>query len=171
MASGQEYGRFGSERGGAMMEQQRNKELVLRFYKEVWNEGRYEFATELFATNQDGRRVHGAVGPNSGEIQARIAEGFRSLFPDVQLNVEYILAEGELVAARWRATATHALTGKKIVDYTAVNIWKFRDGKAIEINNNRDDLTVFHQLGLIPSREELFSKVGRGDYKYSPTQE
>jgi predicted SnoaL-like aldol condensation-catalyzing enzyme len=152
-----------------MTEQERNKATVLRFYNEVWNHGHYTVAKEIFASTPDGRHDHGAIGPNSGEIQARIAEGFRKLFPDLVMHVEYILAEADLVAARWRMHATHATTGKRIVDYTAVNIWKFRDGKAIEINNNRDDLTMFYQFGLIPSRDDLFARLGENDYKYAPS--
>jgi predicted ester cyclase len=152
-----------------MTEQERNKAAVLRFYDEVWNRGHYSVAEEIFATTPDGRHDHGSIGPNSGALQARIAEGFRKLFPDLVMHVEYILAEGNLVAARWRMQATHATTTKRIADYTAVNIWKFRNGRAVEINNNRDDLAMFHQLGLIPSRDDLFAKVGESDYKYAPS--
>jgi predicted ester cyclase len=153
-----------------MTEQERNKANVLRFYDQVWNSGKYDLALQIFATAPDGRHDHGTVGPNSGEIQAHIAKGFRMLFPDLVLKVEYILAEGDLVAARWRMNATHAPTGQRVSDYTAVNIWKFRDGKAVEINNNRDDLSVFHQLGLIPDREDLFAKLGGDNYRYAATK-
>jgi predicted SnoaL-like aldol condensation-catalyzing enzyme len=145
-----------------------NKKAVLRFYDEVWNKGNYKVAEEIFATTPNGRRDHGSVGPNSGVLQARIAERFRELIPDLHLTVEYILAEGDLVAARWRATATHKMSQKRITDYTAVNLWRFLDGRAVEINNNRDDLAVFHQLGLVPSREELFAQVGGDGYRYAP---
>lgn len=152
-----------------MTEQESNKAAVRRFYDEVWNRGNYAVATEIFATTPDGRRDHGNIGPNSGELQARIAQGFRNLFPDLVMDVEYILAEADLVAARWRMKATHAISSKPIADYTAVNVWKFRNGKAVEINNNRDDLAVFHQLGLIPSRDDLFARLGeKGGYRYAP---
>jgi len=154
-----------------MTEQERNKNLVLRFYEEVWNRGNYAVAEEVFATTPDGLHDHGTVGPNSAEHQIRVAEEFRKLFPNLELKVEHILAEGDLVAARWRIKATHAITGKPITDYTAVNIWKFGDGKAIELNNNRDDLAIFHQLGLIPSREMLFNRMGEKPYTYAPARE
>lgn len=39
-------------------------------------------------------------------------------------------------------------------------MWGIKDGKMVEARNNRDDLIVFHQLGLIPSRAELWTQAG-----------
>ncbi len=47
-----------------------------------------------------------------------------------------------------------------ITDYTGQNMWRVRNGKLVEVRNNRDDLLVFYQLGLIPSRAELWKQAG-----------
>jgi predicted ester cyclase len=136
-----------------------NKALVRRFYEEVWNNGNYDVVHELVA--DDGARYdHGTIGPNTAEIQKQAAAGFRALFPDAQMTIEVLIAEGDWVAARWRMSGTHAGTGTHLTDYTGQNMWRIQDGKMVEVRNNRDDLLVFQQLGLIPSMPELWQRAG-----------
>jgi hypothetical protein len=61
-----------------------NKRLIERFYEEVWGRGNVNFAGEVFAeeyVRHDLRPTKAAPGAAS---QARIAEQFRSAFPDLQ---------------------------------------------------------------------------------------
>jgi predicted ester cyclase len=130
-----------------------NKALVLRFYEEVWALGNLEFAHDVFAdeyVRHDLRPSEPFSGP---EGQAKIAGSFRSAFPDLEWDVDLLLGEGDLVAARWTATGTHAgvwgdvaATGSR-VRFSGVNIFRFDGGgKVAEIWNHRDDL-VMEQLG------------------------
>ena len=65
-----------------------------------------------------------------------------------------MLAEGNLVAARWTVSGTHTgrwggvgPTGKQAT-FSGVNIFRFGDnGKVMEIWNHRDDLGLMEQLG------------------------
>jgi predicted ester cyclase len=141
------------------MSTEENRALVRRFYEEVWNKGNYNLADEL--VDDDGVRYdHEATGPNSAEIQKQAAAGFRRLFPDAQMVMELMIAEDDWVAARWRIHTTHQGSGKAITDYTGQNMWRVQNGKLVEVRNNRDDLLIFQQLGLIPSREELWKQAG-----------
>lgn len=136
-----------------------NKALVRRFYEEVWNKGNFAVAGELIARNGT-RYDHDSSGPNDPEIQKAAAVANRAVLDNLHLTVENLVAEGDWVAARWRMEGTHRPTGTLITDYTGQNMWRVQDGKLVEIRNNRDDLLVFHQLGLIPSRRELWAQVG-----------
>lgn len=131
-----------------------NKRLVERFYGEVWARGNLAFAEDVFADDyvrHDLRPTRAAPGPAG---QARIADQFRRAFPDLQWQIDLILAEGDLVAARWTATGTHAgpwgnvePTGRR-AEFSGVNIFRFNnDGKVAEIWNHRDDLGLMEQLG------------------------
>jgi ketosteroid isomerase-like protein len=141
------------------MSAEENKAIVRHFYEEVWNKGNYAVADALFAL--DGvRHDHATAGPNNPEIQKGAAAANRALMPDLHLTVENIVAEGDWVAARWRIEGTHRQTGKRIKDYTAQNMWRLKEGKIVEVRNNRDDLMVFHELGLIPSRADLWKQAG-----------
>jgi steroid delta-isomerase-like uncharacterized protein len=131
-----------------------NKRLVVRFYEEVWARGNVRFAEEVFADDyvrhdlRPTQAVPGAAG------QARIAEAFRYAFPDLRWRVDLVLAERDLVAARWTASGTHtggwgdlAPTGKR-AEFSGVNIFRFNDDdRVVEIWNHRDDLGLMEQLG------------------------
>jgi steroid delta-isomerase-like uncharacterized protein len=131
-----------------------NKRVVERFYEEVWARGNVRFAEEVFADDyvrHDPRPTRAAPGAAG---QARIAETFRRAFPDLQWQVDLVLAERDLVAARWTASGTHtggwgdlAPTGKR-AEFSGVNIFRFGDdGRVVEIWNHRDDFGLMEQLG------------------------
>jgi len=130
-----------------------NKALVRRFYEEVWNRGNVDVAAEVFAeayVRHDLRPSQAAPGPRG---QATIASDFRAAFPDLQMRVDLVVAEGDLVAARWTTEGTNtgawagrAPTGKHAV-FSGVNIFRFEDGKVAELWNHRDDLGLMQQLG------------------------
>jgi predicted ester cyclase len=131
-----------------------NKALVLRFYDEVWGRGNVAFAREVFAEEYARHDLRPTEPPPGPEGQALIAERFRAAFPDLEWQVDLVLGEGDLVAARWTASGTHAgawgevaPTGRR-VSFSGVNIFRFGDsGKVVEIWNHRDDLGLMEQLG------------------------
>ena len=127
-----------------LMDAGANKQLVLRFYEEVWAGGNVGFAAEVFADDyvrHDLRPTQAAPGAAG---QGRIAEQFRAAFPDLRWRVDLVLADGDLVAARWTASGTQtgqsagvAPTGKR-AEFSGVNIFRFGDdGKVTEIWNHR----------------------------------
>jgi predicted ester cyclase len=108
-----------------------NKRLVRRFYEEVWARGNVEFAEQVFADDyvrHDLRPTQAAPGPLG---HAQIARAFREAFPDLQWRIDLLLAEGDLVAARWTASGTHngpwagvAPTLRR-AEFSGVNIFRF----------------------------------------------
>lgn len=129
------------------------KMLVRRFYDEVWNQGNVEFAHEVFHDDYVRHDLRPTQAMAGAAGQARIAADFRRAFPDLQFNVDLIVAEGDLVAARWTATGTHegawgriAPTGKRAT-FSGVNIFRFAEDKVAEIWNHRDDLGLLEQVG------------------------
>jgi len=85
------------------------REVARRWFSEVWNARHDGGIDELMA--DDVRGVHPA-----GEFQGR--DGFRqmqrmflSALPDVRIEVEDMIADGDRVAVRWRATGTHTGDG------------------------------------------------------------
>jgi len=130
-----------------------NKALVRRFYGEVWDKGNLSVAHEVFAADyvrHDLRPSQALPGPAG---QAKIAEDFRRAFPDLRFEVDLVLGEDDLVAARWTATGTHTgpwgslePTGT-VATFAGVNIFRFAHGKVAEIWNHRDDLGLMTQVG------------------------
>ena len=78
-------------------------------------------------------------------------------FPDLGVQVEDMIAEGDKVVVRVRTTGTHtgdfmgiAATGKKI-DIREIHIARMSGGKMLEHWGLTDNMTMFQQLGLAPS--------------------
>jgi predicted ester cyclase len=103
---------------------------------EVWEKGNVSVAHEVF----DGDYVRHDLLPSQAlpgpAGQAKIAEDFRRAFPDLRFEVDLVLGEDDLVAARWTATGTHTgpwgslePTGKRAT-FSGVNIFRFADGKS-----------------------------------------
>ena len=76
-------------------------------------------------------------------------------FPDLDVTIEDIIAEGDKVCDRVTATGTHtgefhgiAPTGKKIT-FTGIRIWHIIDGKVIERTSVYDFLDLYKKLGVI----------------------
>lgn len=135
------------------MSVEENEAMVRRFYEEVWNRGDVEVALEVFADDyvrHDLRPTQALPGP---EGQMKIASEFRAAFPDLRMELDLILGEDDLVAARWTTDGTNTgpwggrpATGKP-ARFSGVNIFRFRDGKVVELWNHRDDLGLMQQLG------------------------
>src|SRR5262249_4098356 len=135
------------------MNSEQNKAIIRRFYEEVWNKGNLNAADEIFAddyTRHDlrpGNALPGSAG------QKQIAGDFRSAFPDLHMYVDVMIAEDDLVMARWTTEGTNTgvwgsvpATGKHI-KFSGVNIFRIANGKVVELWNHRDDLGVMQQTG------------------------
>ena len=117
------------------------------------------------AANEQNLAAYGKFYAESFEMkgigkgpEAAIANAKRHLatFPDLQINILEIIAEGDLVMARCEATGTHkgemngiAPTGKvgKIAHWT-VNRFDSQ-GKITESWNLNDNLSMMRQLGAL----------------------
>jgi steroid delta-isomerase-like uncharacterized protein len=135
------------------MTPEQNKAIIRRFYEEVWNKGNVDVAHEVFAEDYERHDLRpGTALPGPGG-QAKIAADFRVAFPDVHMTVGLMIAEDDLVAARWTIDGTNTgpwggqpPTGKPI-HYHGVNIFRLAGGKVVEIWNHRDDLGAMQQTG------------------------
>jgi steroid delta-isomerase-like uncharacterized protein len=130
-----------------------NKALVRRFYEEVWVKGNLDAADEVFARDyvrHDFRATDALSGPRG---QKKIAADFRAAFPDLRFEVELLIADDQYVVGRWTASGTNLgpwgtlePTGRAVT-FSAVNIFRFDNGKVVELWNHRDDLGLMEQLG------------------------
>jgi predicted ester cyclase len=131
----------------------RNEALVRRFYEEVWNEGTVEIAEEIFAPDYVRHDLRPTRAGPGGAGMAAIAAAFRGAFPDLRMEIDLILSDGDLVAARWTSTGTFSRpwgdaspTGVRAT-FSGVNIFRIRDGLVVELWNHRDDLGLMEQDG------------------------
>jgi steroid delta-isomerase-like uncharacterized protein len=109
---------------------------------------------EYFRLYADEAVLHRAppLAPGLGAIK----EWYRSLwraFPDAEITLGNVIAEGEFVANNFRLTGTHRgpflgvpESGKRI-DVGGVTILRFRDGKCVERWSQTDVMGIMRQIG------------------------
>jgi steroid delta-isomerase-like uncharacterized protein len=144
-----------------------NKNLVRRLFEEVWNKGNLQVTDDLLTPNY---AHHDSSTPDLGrgpEGEKKRATLYRTAFPDLQLTVEDIIAEGETVVARWSCRGTHkgdlngiAPTGKR-VNITGISIARFTNGKMSEGFVNWDALSLMQQLGVVPELAKTMATATR----------
>jgi predicted ester cyclase len=78
--------------------------LVMRYYREVLNGRRVELLGEIMSPLFQSHRCDYSVGI---EGYAEAIRASHAAFPDLDLRVEAQVAEGDLVATRWRATGSY----------------------------------------------------------------
>jgi steroid delta-isomerase-like uncharacterized protein len=133
-----------------------NKALVRRWFEEVWNQGRAEAIDEMFAA--DGI-AHGLSDDPEKPLKGGgdfkpFHEIFRGAFPNIEVVVEDMIAEGDKVAARCSVRGKH--TGDHLgvaasnapVDFTGIAIVRIKDGKIVEALNNFDFMRMNRQIGI-----------------------
>ena len=136
-----------------------NKRLVRQFYDELWNRGQLAAAEMLVAEGTVRHDPAGPVASGPAGFAANVLR-MRRAIPDLLLTLDLLLAEGDLVAARWTITGRHdgplesplgmvAPTHRQI-SFSGVNIFRIAGGKVAEIWNHRDDLAFFRQIGAVP---------------------
>jgi steroid delta-isomerase-like uncharacterized protein len=133
-----------------------NKALLQRWFDEVWNKGRAEAIDELLAV--DGI-AHGLsddpAKPLTGPTGFKpFYEAFRGAFPNIEVVVEDMIAEGDRVVARCSVRGKHvgdhlgfAATNAPVA-FDGIAIVRIRDGKIVEAWNNFDFMTMNRQLGV-----------------------
>jgi len=135
---------------------EQNKAIVRRLFEELWNKGNLSVADQLFSPNY---AHHDPSTPDFGrgpESERKRATLYRTAFPDLQLTIEDIIAEGETVMTRWSCHGTHkgdlsgiAPTGKQFT-ISGVTIARLTNGKLAEGYVNWDALGLMQQLGVAP---------------------
>jgi predicted ester cyclase len=136
-----------------------NKAAVGRWMIELWNKGNLTIVDELAAP--DVRIYYPLTGELRGrdEVKRGIAR-FREAFPDAVFTATGpFVAEGEYVAATWKAKATQkgllgtvAPTGKAVT-WQGVSMVRVVGGKIAADTGEEDALDVLEQLGVVPKQK------------------
>jgi steroid delta-isomerase-like uncharacterized protein len=134
-----------------------NKSLVQAFFAKVWNEHNAE-ATGHYYTNDFLDHNPSIPGqPRGAEGAAQVFGTFIAAFPDIHFTIDFQVAEGDIVAARWTATGTNsgAMMGMpptgKVATITGIDIFRIAGGKIAERWGNFDMAGLLRQVGVGPA--------------------
>ena len=139
------------------MPAEENKALARRFMDEVYNKGNVDFIDEVVASNLVVHDPTSPEGMSSGvESAKQFVEVYRNAFPDIQMTVEDLIAEGDKVVTRWRARGTHQgelmgipPSGNR-VEVTGITVDRFAGGQFAESWTSYDALGMMQQVGAVP---------------------
>jgi predicted ester cyclase len=151
-----------------------NKTIIRRLVEELWNRGNLAIIDELF----ESQGVH-TIGDDHQrsleEIKETVRE-YRSAFPDLQITIAQLLAEGDEVMVRFTVDGTHqgtftgiapsevgvpvgvlhgrSLTGSRPdghrVTFQIIATYRLLNAKIISSWVLMDDIGMLRQLGVIP---------------------
>jgi steroid delta-isomerase-like uncharacterized protein len=84
---------------------------------------------------------------------------YKTAFPDLNVTVEDVIAEGEKAVTRWTVRGTHQgetelfgpPTGRQ-VEIEGLTMHRIEDGKIVEEWERYDNLGAMQQLGLVPEQ-------------------
>jgi steroid delta-isomerase-like uncharacterized protein len=129
---------------------QDSRRLTLRILQEVWNAKNPVLIEELYSEDCV---IHTPDGEVRGvEGSKRLYQTYISSFPDVQFEIQHIVAEGDMASAQLLFTGTHkGPLGKVPASGNFVKVanncfFRFADGKLIEQKGVWDSLSLMRQI-------------------------
>jgi steroid delta-isomerase-like uncharacterized protein len=144
------------------MSTEQNKALVRRYWGDVWNKGNLALVDELIATDFDGHPLPSDPDFGRGPAgQKQLVGLYRGAFPDMQMTIDDMAADGDRVVLRWTARGTNTgemmgmpATGKSAT-VTGIVINRLAAGKIVDSWTKCDALGMMQQLGVIPTPEQV----------------
>ncbi len=133
-----------------------NKARSRRFIEEVWNQGNMAVVDEIVAPDFVN---HTALDPNEApgpEPTKAFVTAMRTAFPDLQVKVDDMVAEGDMTVSRWTATGTHRgdfmgiPATNKVGTTSGMTMSRHKGGKIVEAWAQQDMMGLMQQLGVVP---------------------
>ncbi len=113
-----------------------NALLARRWFDEVWNQRKDDAVVELLDPHIVGQME--GVDVRSPEDFLKARAGLLDGFPDLQVTVEDVVAEGDNVVVRWSASGTHKGAGlgippsKRRVSFRGMSWIVFANGRIVK---------------------------------------
>lgn len=135
----------------------RNKEIVEAFIHELFTKGDLDAVDRYVHPDCVVHDPPVPDAPSGAEGFRRAAAMFRQALPDWHSDLLQLVAEGDTVVERFRASGTHTggplmgvpATGRTLV-LDGINIFRIEDGRIVERWGRLDQLGLLRQLGLVP---------------------
>ena len=139
------------------MSVEQNKAQFRRFVEEVFNKGNVSTIDELLAPNFVEREVLPPGTPGGREGVKQLTMMFRTAFPDFNVSLDDMIAEGDKIVVRttWNGTQKGEFMGippsGKRVSFDVIDIIRISEGKGVEHWGVMDSSAMMQQLGVIPA--------------------
>lgn len=124
-----------------------NKQLVIRWFEEVWNRGQRDTIAQLLAP--DGVIYDGATAIRGPAEFEKFYDRLCKQFSNFKISPVLLLAEGDLACIHWFSQCKHSATGKT-AHVTGTSIVRIKDGRFVEAWQNWDAAGMAAQLSDQP---------------------
>ena len=138
------------------MSEQENKEIVRRMVEEILNNHNVDALGDFMSADMVDHNPPPGVKPGLEGMKEAMGM-FISAFPDFNVQIDDVIAEGDTVVMRATSSGTHqgdfmgiAATGKKI-SYGEIHVVRIAGGKMVEHWGVEDQMGMMQQLGVVPS--------------------
>ena len=94
--------------------------------------------------------------PTLAGFKQKVA-GYTAMFPDLEEDLQDIIARGDTVATRWVLTGSQQQefmgipASGQIIRVEGMNFYRLKDGRVTDIWAQFDGIALMQQLGVIPS--------------------
>ena len=133
-----------------------NQDVFRRVIEEGFNRGNFAAWDECMAEHMT---EHQYGLPSTREGLKGAIGGLRDAFPDLHLEIEEMVTQGDKVWARMTANGTHkgtffalAPTGTRFT-ITVIDVCRFENGRIVEHWGVPDRFALLDQLGGLPFRK------------------
>jgi steroid delta-isomerase-like uncharacterized protein len=108
----------------------------MRVFDEIFNQGKFQVANEIYAPDFQNHGLHQSVNL---QIDQEAVHAEKRAFPDLRISVQEMVAEGDKVAVLWTFRGTHTGSGYEglpatgtPVEVRGITIWRIVDGRILE---------------------------------------
>ena len=133
-----------------------HKRLIQRFFDDVLNAQNRAAAQELIAPAFVAHHPAFPGGIRGPEGILQTVAFFRSAFPDLRYRMDAVIAEGDLLSARWVAQGTHRGRFMHVdptdrsVSISGIDMFRIGHNQLVEAWVSSDLLGVLAQIGGLP---------------------
>jgi len=127
-------------------QQEKNKAVARRVFEEIFNQGKFQVADEIYAPDFVNHGLHRDASLQEDQVAVHWE---KQALPDMKMTVDLVVAEGDLVTVVWRGRGTNTAaasplpaTGVK-VEFNGITVWRIVDGRI------REEWTAFDKLRVI----------------------
>jgi steroid delta-isomerase-like uncharacterized protein len=130
-------------------QQEKNKAIAGRVFAEIFNQGEFQVADEIYASDFVNHGLH-----RNFDLQADQAavHAEKKAFRDLKITVDLMVAEADLVTVVWTFRGTNTAAGYGLpptgarIELRGITVWRIVDGKIREEWTSFDELQAAHQL-------------------------
>ena len=132
-------------------QQEQNKAIARRVFEEIFNQGKFQVADEIYAPDFVNHGLHANADLQVDQAAVHFE---KQACPDLKITYGPMVAEGDLVSVLWVFRGTDSArvgwvpaTGAKI-EVKGITIWRIDDGRI------RDEWTSMNELTIV--REAVY---------------